>query len=211
LSLLQLQLSSFDSGTHDKPNARRWRMRQHCNYAMQTCANLPDIKDGRQLPSAGRWRTHASALVKSPYKIWPKHTHRLLEGIPSQHFGNTTLSWLLTILPSNLRIRHYNRMAQRWSPRGHTLPPLDQGNPFHELCSTTPFWVHSIQPANSRIHQHNCMGLLGVAALLASLVAVLAGLVAEVAALWGHTHDGGPCNTRLSYQLPRCFLRPQRN
>merc|ERR1711862_399042 len=128
-------------------------MPEHSRQRLTHCAvkkKKKKKKDGRQLPSAGRWRTHASALVKSPYKIWPKHTHRLLEGIPSQHFGNTTLSWLLTILPSNLRIRHYNRMAQRWSPRGHTLPPLDQGNPFHELCSTTPFSAHSIQPANSR-------------------------------------------------------------
>jgi len=55
------------------------------------------------------------------------------------------------------------------------------------------------------------MGLPGVVAQLASLVARLAGLVAEVVVQWERTHDDGPCNTKPSYQLPRCLLHPRRN
>merc|ERR1712038_698503 len=118
------------------------------------------------------------------------------------------LSWLLTNQPSNLRIRHCNRMVQTWCPQGHTHLPVDRGNPFHEPCSTTPFSAHSIQPANSRTHQHNCMGPLGRVASLASLVAGLAALVArsvEVAAQWEGTRDGGLCNTTLFLSAAQVF------
>jgi len=151
-----------------------------------------------------------SKLAKSAQRTSFKHTLLLLEGNPFQHYGNTTPSWLQTTPPSNLRIRHCNHMAQRWSPRGHTLPPLDRGNPSHELCSTTPSSAHSIQPANSQTRQHNCMGLPGVVEQLASLVARLAGLVA-VAAMWGRNHGGELCNTTFFCLLPKCSHHPRRN
>jgi len=160
----------------------------------------------RQLLNAGRWRTHASAQVQSDYTLQLKHTLLLLGGTPFQHFGNTTLFWLLTTQPSNLRIQHCNRMVQRWFQLAHTHLPVDQGNPFHEPCNTTPFSARSIPPANSRIHQHNCMGPPGLVALLASLVARLAALVArsvEVVARWEGTRDGALCNTTLSCLLPK--------
>jgi len=144
-------------------------------------------------------------------EILLKHSLLLLEGNPFRHCGNTILSWLQTTPPSNLRIRHCSRMARRWSPQGHTLPPLDRGNLCRGPCSTTPSSAHSIQPANSRTHQHNCMGLPGVVAQLASLVARLAGLVAEVAVLWVRNHGGELCNTTTSCLLPKCSHHPRRN
>jgi len=131
-------------------------------------------------------------------KIQLKHTLPLLEGSPFLHSGNTTLFWLLTNLPSNWRIQHCNRMAQRWSPEVHTHLPVDRGSPCHEPCSTTPFSARSIPPANSRIHQHNCTGPPERVALLASLVARLAEWVATAAALWVGIHGGGLCSTTLS-------------
>jgi len=100
-------------------------------------------------------------------KIQLKRILLLLEDNPFLHFGNTTLSWLLTNLPSNWRIPHCSRTVQRWSPQVHTHLAVDRGNPCHEPCSTTPFSARSILPANSQIHQHNCMGLPGRVAQLA--------------------------------------------
>jgi len=137
--------------------------------------NTPGIQDYPQAPEDG---TRVSALKSSHVcqKIKLRHILLLPEGNPFRHCGSTSLSWLHSTLPSNLRIQHCSRMAQRWFPQGHTHLPLDRGNPYHELCSTTPFSAHSIRPANSQIHQRNCMGLPELAALLASLAARLAAL-----------------------------------
>jgi len=181
---------------------------------MQTCAGTYQsykTTTGRRKMAHTRQRPSA---IKPSYDIQLKHTLLLLGGTPFQHFGNTTLFWLLTTQPSNLRIQHCNRMVQRWFQLAHTHLPVDQGNPYRALCNTIPFLAHSILPANSQIHQHNCMGPPGRVALLASPVARLAALVArsvEVVARWEGTRDGGLCNTTLSCLLPKSILHPQRN
>jgi len=108
-----------------------------------------------------------SRLVKPARKIQLRRTLLLLEGSPSLRCGNTNPFSPLTSLPSNWRILHCSRMAQRWSPQVHTRLPVDRGNPCHELCNTTPSWEHSIPLANSQSHQHNCMGQPVRVALLA--------------------------------------------
>jgi len=174
---------------------------------MQTCAGTyPSYRTTTpERRKMARTRQRPSAIEPS-YNIQLKHTLLLLGGTPSQHFGNTTLSWLLTTQPSNLRIQHCNHMVQRWFQLAHTHLLVDQGNPYHALCNTTPFSAHSTPPANLQIHQHNCMGPPGRVALLASPVARLAALVArsvEVVARWEGTRDGGLCNTMLSCLLPK--------
>merc|ERR1719220_1019839 len=201
-------LNKVDSGTHDKPQHQKMAhgasvvtiSMQTCAGTYQSCKTTPErrkMAHTRQRPSA----------IKPSYNIQLKHTLLLLGGTPFQHFGNTTLFWLLTTQPSNLRIQHCNRMVQRWFQLAHTHLPVDQGSPCREPCNTTPFSAHSIQPANSRIHQHNCTGPPGRVALLASLVAILV----EVAVLWVGIHGGALCSTTISSQLPRYFRHPQRN
>merc|ERR1712209_39767 len=181
-----------DQGAHDKPRRRKM-------------AHAPAPKPCRANLCTRAYMTQEcqrSKLAKSAQRTSFKHTLLLLEGNPFQHYGNTNPSWLQTTPPSSLRIRHCNHMAQRWSPRGHTLPPHDRGNPSHELCSTTPSSAHSIQPANSRTRQHNCMGLPGVVAQLASLVA-------QMVVLWVRNHGGELCNTTTSCLLPKCSHHPR--
>merc|ERR1719210_2775303 len=78
---------------------------------MQTCAGTYQsykTTTGRRKMAHTRQRPSA---IKPSYDIQLKHTLLLLGGTPFQHFGNTTLFWLLTTQPANLQIHQHSCMG----------------------------------------------------------------------------------------------------
>jgi len=125
---------------------------------------------------------------------------------PCSH--NTTPFWRPTSQPSNSRNQPRNHTAPQWAPvRLWHNRHLDSGNPSHEPCSTTPFSLQTSRPASSQIHHCNCRDLLASAAKSAALEA---GWAAAGARSVG-SRRGEYGSTTLSYLLPTCSLRRQRN